>query len=173
MISSKDESQIATGHRLIQVISVLCLVMCGVPLTNYTVTQLYYGCSSLRWQACPGKILSSKLVPFYNGDGLRSFKSQVGYEFEMHGRILQGDLINYHLFSPTDGIDPTTLPEFKPLTQVNVYCNPENPSESCLEPGPDWRMGPVYVILVCFIWFLVYWIGTGRRIFSTEETLLR
>ncbi len=88
------------------------------------------------WPTAPGTVLSSSIHTTRGSKGGTSYACRVLYEFQVDGIRHEGrklDALEVHSSGSGAQEDLMTYAPGKPCV---VHYNPEDPSESCLRPGP-------------------------------------
>jgi hypothetical protein len=124
---------------------VLCALIAavGAVLLVAGLRQLWRASRTRRWPTAPGTVISSdelmrlRKVPEGEGGGTRLlYETQVHYEYTV-GRVLIGS--NRVRVTPTEtgseARSQATLARYPAGQQLRVFYNPEDPTESVLEPG--------------------------------------
>lgn len=128
-----------------------------------TAHTAYLSKCSESWPKADGVVKESE-VRSDEDSGWTRFKAYVLYEFTVEGKKYTSSSINYDSMSRSERPAVEQLVKRYPKGQpVTVYYQPEDPSESVLEPGLVTWMVPVSIIL-CLIslgvplFILVQWL---------------
>jgi len=124
---------------------VLCALIAavGVVFLGAGLKQLWRASRTQRWPTAPGKVISTdelmhlRKVPEGEGGGSRLlYEAQVHYEYTV-GRVLIGSTRVRVTPSETssEARSQATLARYPPGQELRVFYNPEDPTESVLEPG--------------------------------------
>lgn len=127
------------GILILYVVGTLAVLFClGIATWALAVGIRQIGKSNdgKNWQTTPGKVLSNQVKEVFKnpGDGYRLFQPEVIYTYQVGGQVFEGQKIMV-------GDDPIGLQKnmqeiaarYPAESEVTVYYNPGNPSESILE----------------------------------------
>jgi hypothetical protein len=139
----------------------LALLALGGGALYRIVSDAWQGLASRNWSKAEGTVLKSDLEHAYSARGGNQYSRKVSYRYTIGGQAYQSDRISFH--ETWDGGDEAThrskLDSTYPVGKViTVYCNPKDPSISCLEIGPNWFiliLGSIMSLLFLGIGFLL------------------
>lgn len=112
----------------------------GKPLRDQAV-------ASRSWPATEGRIVRSTLEESRK-DGKTHYSADIGYEYQLDGRTLTGSRVWIgDAYSSSPGNEFRTAVKRYPVgRQVQVHYDPQDPTESVLEPGPTWSGSLLFLI---------------------------
>jgi hypothetical protein len=117
------------------------------------------------WPIAPGRIISSNVESYLDdtdGPPRTQYRARVLYTYEVHGRQYTGDRLSLGLtISGTlSRLAQRTASRYPVGHSVDVYYNPDNPSDSLLHPHSRWH----YLLWLIGIGILTFaWaVATGR-----------
>ena len=116
------------------------IILVGALCIWIGVDQTYNAYQSLEWPEAPGEILSSGVrSETSSSSGSRAsttYHAAVEYRYEVGGRWLEGDRISYGAYGTGEHDRAAAIAANYPVgARVTVYYQPEDPTESVLEPG--------------------------------------
>jgi hypothetical protein len=126
----------------------------AVWLTAGIGSGFYHCLVSLRWPTTQARITSSQVNTGSSNVG-RWWAPAVGYEYEISGRIYQASTIRYlmpHFYQEEPAANVTA--PYPNGRDVRISYDPDNPSQSVLEPGVPagmWKQA----LIPMFFWGLV------------------
>lgn len=106
--------------------------------------------ASLAWPTAPGRVTATEIQEYYNSSG-RNCTPCIAFEYEVGGRILQGDALRIGVTPSGSNLYAQSVTEKYPVgTAVRVAYDPADPSRAVLEPGPrlELYLAPFGAILV-------------------------
>lgn len=145
------------------------VALIGAILTAKESGALYEISEKKQWAQVSGKILASEMR------GKKAYVPFVQYEYEIGGKIYRGET---ELYSPQWGgkllrkeTSESILAMFKPESEIKIYVNPKNESESALEIVFGWDL-LIRLGVGAFLWlfaagFLA--LGALRKVFLQKK----
>lgn len=138
-------------------IGALIAVGCTVPLVQ--------GSLSLSWPEVDGVITRSRDLP-----GRRAIGVDIGYRYAADGKTYDGNRFRFQFVITASSMQSrdvqSILGRYRVGEPVKVAVNPGNPSESVLEPGPDFNsMFP----LAGGLFFMLLGLGNVKTIEPSHE----
>jgi hypothetical protein len=92
--------------------------------------------SSKHWQNISGIILESKVRLSSSRDGMDYWKPSVHYEYEVGGKMYDSYKKSFFEMPDSNKSSVESIVSCFPAeATIDVYVNPENPKQACLEPG--------------------------------------
>ena len=132
---------------------ILCLTI-GVGTIYLGIRDIVYTKSSLYWPHTNGKVVSSSIIkstPSRTGNspaGSLTFQADIEYEYIVKNKTLKNYRISYGDFGSSDESLAKGIVSRYPIGKmVTVYYEPDNPSESVLEPEGT-KKGSILKIIV-------------------------
>ena len=135
------------------------IALLGAAVTLGCAVPLAQGIASLSWPRVEGVITNSRDKPGYRVMGV-----DIGYRYTTAGETYAGDRFRFQ-FALTARRMPgrdvrSILGRYRVGEPVSIAVNPQDPSTSVLEPGPDFQT----IIPFCLGWFLLLLgLGTIRK----------
>jgi len=109
--------------------------------------------ASTNWPTADGVIESSEVAKSTNSDGDTMYSAEVVYQYEVNGQKLDSDNVffggDYSSSSRSDASG--TVNRYPVGKEVEVFYDPDEPSNSVLEPGAKWMSYMVYGIGMVFL----------------------
>ena len=143
----------------------------GVALLVAGLRDVWRAARSRRWPTAPGKVISAeelqreRKLPEEAGGGSRiHYEAHVHYEYTV-GRILIGSTVLSMgpSESSSEARAQAILARYPPGKALQVSYNPQDPTESVLEPGASpvnfvrAGMGVFFLLLVFAVHFIARW----------------
>jgi hypothetical protein len=100
--------------------------------------------TSVNWPSVPGKILESAVEKSVQTSGRpprdqKLYHARIRYEFSVDGAVHHSTRISYGDYgSGNPGHAQTRVERYPAGSRVQVFYQPGNPSECCLETGVSW-----------------------------------
>jgi hypothetical protein len=121
---------------------------------------------SRRWPTVPGQITAAGTEGFRDHDDLYTrqilYKSCVQYTYEVNGRQYTGDRVSLGvtIASTLPGMARRMAAKYKVGGRVQVYHNPKDPTDCCLNPRSHWYLlaWAVAIAMLTLAWA----VATGR-----------
>jgi len=142
----------------------------GVFLTSLSlfVSELRISLDSKDWQVVNGEIIRSKILNKYHPPGLpRSQRSggkefKVLYEFVVDNETYEGHRLSLGGYGGDSEYWKELEGKYSPSSEVRVYYNPEDPTESVLIKNPSY--GWIFLVLSVIFCYLSF--RTVKAFFS-------
>jgi len=107
----------------------------GLAVLVFGIRGLLEANASTHWQTTTGTVTHSDVTVSRSSDGTM-FGASVVYEFEIDGSRHIGDRVNASDFQSSSRAAALRVVERYPVgMEVTVYCHPNEPERSLLEPG--------------------------------------
>ena len=135
----------------------ILLIVVGVVLLVGAGALYYMARTSKRWSQADGRIVSASINETVGESTSRGYRVFVRYEYDVGGRVLKGDRIQFgdSLFGwhPASSREPYRL-GFKPGQAVTVYYDPAHPERCTLSRVvPDWWFKQLLVAAAIIVMF--------------------
>lgn len=138
----------------------LALVLMGLGLRGayWVVVDGMRGFASRNWIPVSVTILTGTLDESY-GRGGREWTPNLTYSFSVDGKRYFGNNIKFPPRRDSRASAEATLKRYPTGQITTAYYNPNDPAQSCLEPGPDWW----FLFIIPFVTVLILaggvWLG--------------
>ncbi len=139
----------------------LAMIVGGVVLFCWQMFCFEQSLQTQSWETTTGMITRSELRR--TGRGGMGRKAELEYSYYVNGQLIENERIR---FGGIDILPSHTLEKYPRGMEVDVYFDPENPSESVLEPNLP---GSAYFLM--FIACGLFAFG-GAALFSTNPEVL-
>lgn len=137
---------------IIGVVGAALTIFLGIPMMKNAF-------ESRGWPTADGVITVSQFTSNTDRDsGSTTYGASIAYDYTVNGASYTGSNVHFGQYSTSDPSYGRSIVNRYPLgKQVMVYYDPDNPSESVLEPGAGWSSFMVAGIGILFA--LVGFIG--------------
>ena len=102
-----------------------------------------------NWEAADGVIKSSGVSSSTDGEGGTTYCLYVSYEYTVNGKTYDGDRVSYSTDNSCNSWSKDADDDYPEGKGITVYYDPDNPSESVLEPG----LSGIDFFMCCFCVF--------------------
>lgn len=120
-------------------VSAVVIGVAGVVTIAIGLRRLATAGASVKWPHVKGEILTSKLEEEADdsGEGApKTFRAAVTYRYTVDGKTFEGDRTDLNDLSTSDPAPAQSLlQQFPAGATVDVFYDPQNPSQSLLKPG--------------------------------------
>jgi hypothetical protein len=128
---SRPSGEIVVGNVVLALLVLVCLLLSLVFVWNWFSLRKTLRAAQ-AWPTAPGRILSSYVDDrVINGE--RLFEPTVSYVFEVDGREMSGERVNFSGRFFTDRTARAEVDRFPPGSAVTVHYDPADPAKACLE----------------------------------------
>ena len=108
----------------------------GLAVLAFGIQAMVEGTDSNSWPTAPGEIVRSDYEIVRNSSDDFDTAAKIRYTYEVVGELLEGDRVQVGLASEGSPAENRRLTNQYPVgAKVNVYYDPEEPTEAVLEPG--------------------------------------
>lgn len=110
----------------------------GVGLGAFMVLNLIRGRRSRNWPTVPGIVMDSQVTSYYDDEGDRMYGVAIMYRYEVDGLEFTSARRTFGEFnSSNQGRAQRIVAQYLTGSNVQVYYDPDDPSEAVLEPGTN------------------------------------
>ncbi len=102
-----------------------------------------------NWEPVDGVIKSSGVSSSTDGEGGTTYCLHVSYQYTVDGNAYNGDRVSYSTENSCNSWSKNADDDYPEGKEITVYYDPDNPSESVLEPG----LSGVDFFMCCFLVF--------------------
>lgn len=141
---------------------ILALMVLFVAGTTFLVDMPEYlnGVQSSNWQSKEGT-LEARDVSVLDVGSSKALQMKFKYRYVVSNRLYFGNRLRFQQPKLFDGIQISNLEKkYKVGDKVKVFYEPNNPANSCLEPGGHISLVlshlVIYIILALIIYFSIY-----------------
>lgn len=118
----------------------LLTVLSGLGLMIYGLRLFAKAYRARTWPTAQGRIIESEVREVRDADGL-SYKVSILYEYSVNGVTRRSDVWRLGVGSSSSKSATKAVERYPVGAVVTVYCNPEKPADSLLEPGKaSWHL---------------------------------
>ncbi|HKV72960.1 MAG TPA: DUF3592 domain-containing protein [Gemmatimonadales bacterium] len=123
-------------HTLVPIL----FVVLGLLVMGYGLRKLYEAWGSVDWPAVSGTILSSGVETSAGDRGGTLYSANVQYTYQVGDRVLTANQVTIGGPLATSWRSPAEaiVERYRSGAACRVSYDPEDPTESCLEPGAKW-----------------------------------
>jgi len=151
------------------ILCVIVFLLTGIKL-HYDLKFVYAAFRSPNWVVVDSSIIWSHISQHEDYDGVGPYYSpEVGYAYFFNSNSYVGSQIQYAAMNSSILSRIQAIVDRYPVKkEVKIYCNPENPSQSVLEPGfsvNSWYgiiMGIFCLGLCALCVWMCFGISTGK-----------
>ena len=117
-------------------------LLIGTGVTVAASVNFVYGLLSRRWPTTRGTVLTSLLENVDDGEGGIDYRFHVVYRYVVEGRNLTAKRWRYGnpRTSEFSMAAHDAARRYREGATVNVYYDPDDPTEAVLEPGVGWHV---------------------------------
>jgi hypothetical protein len=92
------------------------------------------------WPAVDGRVTTSYTDETVDAEGAKMYKAIIHYSYTVGGQSYSGSKVTLGVPISTSWRNPADrlVATYPPDRPCRVFCNPEDPTESCLRPGAGW-----------------------------------
>ena len=136
----------------------LVLFLFGLGLLAYGIFNGYRSMKAESWPVAEGIILTSQIERSIS-NGERRYRAIIRYSYQVNGNTYQNNRVSYVNVS-TKGYAEKLVGRYPVDHTVDVYYNPNKPSESVLSAGINFGValfllvGVIFTILSSVLWIL-------------------
>ena len=143
--------------RLSFYLGMFAVALFGIFCFSVGVYQVRKSTSAVKWPTVEGIVLSAKVrrLPKADGRSRGNYRPDIEYQYCFNGKTFKNDKIYFFEAGLSKTASQSFVCKYAPGNYIKVFYNPNNPSESVLEPKLSWR-GYALVFIGVAMFALVY-----------------